>query len=148
MILILTILSVAQVICCRVSPRQKALVTLMVKKGTGKICLGIGDGANDVGMIQAADIGVGISGVEGQQVNFSPSESFKELDCGKVCRIVIKRSCKSLWYTSFNCISGESKKCRIISIVHLFRELHIPLSPRSSSNIEARISLVILFYSC
>lgn len=52
------------------SPRQKALVTLMVKKGTGKICLGIGDGANDVGMIQAADIGVGISGVEGQQVSY------------------------------------------------------------------------------
>jgi phospholipid-translocating ATPase len=58
-----------------VSPRQKALVTLMVKKGSGKICLGIGDGANDVGMIQAADIGVGISGVEGQQVNLSPSNS-------------------------------------------------------------------------
>lgn len=36
--------------------------------GTGKITLGIGDGANDVGMIQEADIGVGISGAEGMQV--------------------------------------------------------------------------------
>ena len=39
-----------------------------MKEGTGKITLGIGDGANDVGMIQEADIGVGISGAEGMQV--------------------------------------------------------------------------------
>ncbi|XP_028807440.1 probable phospholipid-transporting ATPase 4 [Neltuma alba] len=57
----------ASVICCRVSPKQKALVTRLVKEGTGKTTLGIGDGANDVGMIQEADIGVGISGVEGMQ---------------------------------------------------------------------------------
>ena len=36
------------VVCCRVSPRQKALVTSLVKQQAG-ICLGIGDGANDVG---------------------------------------------------------------------------------------------------
>ncbi|EOY27154.1 ATPase E1-E2 type family protein / haloacid dehalogenase-like hydrolase family protein isoform 5, partial [Theobroma cacao] len=58
----------ASVICCRVSPKQKALVTRLVKEGTGKTTLAIGDGANDVGMIQEADIGVGISGVEGMQV--------------------------------------------------------------------------------
>ncbi|GAB4842574.1 Probable phospholipid-transporting ATPase 4 [Ancistrocladus abbreviatus] len=57
----------ASVICCRVSPKQKALVTRLVKEGTGKTTLGIGDGANDVGMIQEADIGVGISGAEGMQ---------------------------------------------------------------------------------
>jgi phospholipid-translocating ATPase len=58
----------ASVICCRVSPKQKAQITKLVKEGTGKTTLGIGDGANDVGMIQEADIGVGISGVEGMQV--------------------------------------------------------------------------------
>ncbi|KAG4948017.1 hypothetical protein JHK82_041192 [Glycine max] len=42
-------------------------VTRLVKEGTGKTTLAIGDGANDVGMIQEADIGVGISGVEGMQ---------------------------------------------------------------------------------
>ncbi|XP_010242266.1 PREDICTED: probable phospholipid-transporting ATPase 4 [Nelumbo nucifera] len=57
----------ASVICCRVSPKQKALVTRLVKEGTKKTTLAIGDGANDVGMIQEADIGVGISGVEGMQ---------------------------------------------------------------------------------
>ncbi|XP_006654889.1 phospholipid-transporting ATPase 10-like [Oryza brachyantha] len=56
------------VICCRSSPKQKALVTRLVKVGTGgKVTLAIGDGANDVGMIQEADIGVGISGAEGMQ---------------------------------------------------------------------------------
>ncbi len=54
------------VICCRVSPLQKALVTGLVKKA-GRVTLAIGDGANDVGMIQAAHIGVGISGQEGMQ---------------------------------------------------------------------------------
>ncbi|XP_062154657.1 probable phospholipid-transporting ATPase 4 [Alnus glutinosa] len=57
----------ASVICCRVSPKQKAMVTRLVKEGTGKTTLAVGDGANDVGMIQEADIGVGISGVEGMQ---------------------------------------------------------------------------------
>ena len=42
-------------------------VTRLVKTGTGKVTLAIGDGANDVGMIQEADIGVGISGAEGMQ---------------------------------------------------------------------------------
>ena len=56
------------VICCRVSPLQKALVVKVVKKYQKEsILLAIGDGANDVSMIQAAHIGVGISGVEGLQ---------------------------------------------------------------------------------
>lgn len=63
-------ISCASVICCRTSPKQKALVTRLVKKGTEKTTLAIGDGANDVGMLQEADIGVGISGVEGMQVSF------------------------------------------------------------------------------
>ncbi|EJD02206.1 phospholipid-translocating P-type ATPase [Fomitiporia mediterranea MF3/22] len=60
------------VICCRVSPLQKALVVKMIKEGIGAMTLAIGDGANDVSMIQAADVGVGISGEEGlQAVNSS-----------------------------------------------------------------------------
>ncbi len=49
-----------------------------MKEGTGKTTLGIGDGANDVGMIQEADIGVGISGVEGQQAWICFSLWFKQ----------------------------------------------------------------------
>ncbi|CAN6318510.1 unnamed protein product [Urochloa humidicola] len=55
------------VVCCRVSPLQKAQVTSLVKKGAQKITLSIGDGANDVSMIQAAHVGIGISGQEGMQ---------------------------------------------------------------------------------
>lgn len=55
------------VICCRVSPLQKALVVKLVKRHLKAILLAIGDGANDVSMIQAAHIGVGISGMEGLQ---------------------------------------------------------------------------------
>lgn len=54
------------VVCCRVSPIQKAQVTNLVRKKAKAIALAIGDGANDVGMIQAAHIGVGISGREGR----------------------------------------------------------------------------------
>lgn len=55
------------VICCRVSPLQKALVVKLVKRHLKALLLAIGDGANDVSMIQAAHVGVGISGVEGLQ---------------------------------------------------------------------------------
>ncbi|KAK4785214.1 hypothetical protein SAY86_001903 [Trapa natans] len=61
----------SSVICCRSSPKQKALVTRLVKSGTRRTTLAIGDGANDVGMLQEADIGVGISGVEGMQAVMS-----------------------------------------------------------------------------
>ena len=46
-------------------------MTRLVKEGIGQTTLAVGDGANDVGMIQEADIGVGISGVEGMQVSCS-----------------------------------------------------------------------------
>ncbi|CDZ96254.1 phospholipid-translocating atpase [Phaffia rhodozyma] len=60
------------VICCRVSPLQKAQIVRLIKVNIGAMTLAIGDGANDVSMIQAADVGVGISGEEGlQAVNSS-----------------------------------------------------------------------------
>jgi len=55
------------VLCCRVSPSQKAAVCQMVKEGLDVMTLSIGDGANDVAMIQEADVGVGIAGEEGRQ---------------------------------------------------------------------------------
>ncbi|GLB34568.1 putative cation transport ATPase (P-type) (TC 3.A.3) family, type IV subfamily protein [Lyophyllum shimeji] len=60
------------VICCRTSPLQKALIVRLVREGLGVMTLAIGDGANDVSMIQSADVGVGIAGEEGlQAVNSS-----------------------------------------------------------------------------
>ncbi|XP_042833540.1 phospholipid-transporting ATPase IK isoform X7 [Panthera tigris] len=55
------------VICCRVTPKQKALIVALVKKYQRAVTLAIGDGANDVNMIKTADVGVGLAGPEGMQ---------------------------------------------------------------------------------
>ncbi|KAK3017768.1 hypothetical protein RJ639_005084 [Escallonia herrerae] len=55
------------VLCCRVAPLQKAGIVDLVKSHTDDMTLAIGDGANDVSMIQMADVGVGICGQEGRQ---------------------------------------------------------------------------------
>uniref|UniRef100_A0A8C2D4J6 Phospholipid-transporting ATPase n=1 Tax=Cyprinus carpio TaxID=7962 RepID=A0A8C2D4J6_CYPCA len=66
------------VICCRVTPLQKAQVVELVKKYKKAVTLAIGDGANDVSMIKAAHIGVGISGQEGMQAVLSSDFSFAQ----------------------------------------------------------------------
>ena len=58
--------SCSAVICCRVTPKQKQdMVWLM--RSHKCTTLSIGDGANDVNMINTAHVGVGIKGVEGAQ---------------------------------------------------------------------------------
>ncbi|CAF0838805.1 unnamed protein product [Rotaria sp. Silwood1] len=64
------------VICCRVTPIQKAQVVELIMQHEKKITLAIGDGANDVSMIQKAHIGIGISGQEGQQAALASDFSF------------------------------------------------------------------------
>uniref|UniRef100_A0A8C7Z286 Phospholipid-transporting ATPase n=1 Tax=Oryzias sinensis TaxID=183150 RepID=A0A8C7Z286_9TELE len=66
------------VICCRVTPKQKANVVSLVKKYKKAVTLSIGDGANDVNMIKTADIGVGISGQEGMQAVMSSDYAFAQ----------------------------------------------------------------------
>lgn len=66
------------VICCRVTPLQKALVVQLVKDNLQAVTLAIGDGANDVSMIKAAHIGVGISGQEGMQAVLASDFSFAQ----------------------------------------------------------------------
>lgn len=56
------------VIVCRASPSQKATMVSKVRElDRNKVTLAIGDGANDIAMIQSADVGVGITGKEGLQ---------------------------------------------------------------------------------
>ncbi|XP_078669323.1 phospholipid-transporting ATPase VA-like isoform X2 [Branchiostoma floridae x Branchiostoma belcheri] len=55
------------VICCRATPLQKANMLRLVREKLNVMTLAVGDGANDVSMLQAADIGVGIMGQEGMQ---------------------------------------------------------------------------------
>ena len=56
------------VVCCRVSPKQKADVVGLSLENGPWVTLAVGDGANDVSMIMTANIGVGIRGKEGTQV--------------------------------------------------------------------------------
>ncbi|XP_055492654.1 phospholipid-transporting ATPase VD-like [Leucoraja erinacea] len=59
------------VICCRSTPLQKSKVVHLVREKLKVMTLAIGDGANDVSMIQMADVGIGISGQEGMQAVMS-----------------------------------------------------------------------------
>lgn len=64
------------VLCCRVSPSQKAAVVKLVRNYLDVMTLAIGDGANDVAMIQEANVGVGIAGEEGRQAVMSSDYAF------------------------------------------------------------------------
>ncbi|KAI8986494.1 phospholipid-translocating P-type ATPase [Pilobolus umbonatus] len=66
------------VVCCRCSPTQKADITRLIREYTKKRVLCIGDGGNDVSMIQAADVGVGIVGKEGRQASLAADFSITQ----------------------------------------------------------------------
>lgn len=66
------------VICCRVTPKQKADVVTLVSDNVGAVTLAIGDGANDVSMIMEAHVGVGIFGKEGTQAARASDYAIRE----------------------------------------------------------------------
>jgi phospholipid-transporting ATPase len=117
------------VICCRVSPLQKALVVKLVRNNVeGAVTLAIGDGANDVTMIQAAHVGVGISGLEGLQAARSADfaiAQFRYLQklllvhgnwaYSRVCKVVLYSFYKNItlyliqfWFSLDNGFSGQT----------------------------------------
>ncbi|XP_061540178.1 phospholipid-transporting ATPase IC [Phycodurus eques] len=116
------------VLCCRVTPGQKADVVNLVRKHTSSITLSIGDGANDVNMIKTAHVGVGLTGVEGgqavQNADFSLS-SFRFLQrlllvhgrwsyrrISLFLRYFLFKTCSfalvHLWFSIFNGFSAQS----------------------------------------
>lgn len=66
------------VVACRCTPQQKADVALAIRDLTGKRVCCIGDGGNDVSMIQCADVGVGIVGKEGKQASLAADFSITQ----------------------------------------------------------------------
>ena len=116
------------VVCCRVSPKQKADVVLLVKQNVDSVTLAIGDGANDVSMIQSAHVGIGISGVEGLQAANSSDYSIGQFrflkrlllvhgrwSYRRVSKLVLYCFYKNsilyltqLWFVFFNGYSGTS----------------------------------------
>lgn len=118
----------SSVICCRVSPSQKAEIVELVKQKTRKVCLAIGDGANDVAMIQAASVGVGISGNEGLQAAHSADYSISQFrflarlllvhgswSLSRLCKLILYSFYKNialyvieLWFASVSAWSGQT----------------------------------------
>nr|XP_042120192.1 probable phospholipid-transporting ATPase IIB isoform X5 [Peromyscus maniculatus bairdii] len=66
------------VVCCRCSPTQKAHIVTLLRQHTRKRTCAIGDGGNDVSMIQAADCGIGIEGKEGKQASLAADFSITQ----------------------------------------------------------------------
>ena len=100
----------ASVVICRSSPLQKALVVLLIKEYIpGVRTLSVGDGANDVPMIRAAAIGIGIAGMEGMQAARASDYSiqlFKDLDRlllhhGRLSYFRIANMCTYFFYKSW-----------------------------------------------
>lgn len=68
-------------ICCRLSPSQKQDIVKLCRKLGNWMTLAIGDGANDVSMIQEAHIGIGISGKDGTQAVLAAEFAFDQFSC-------------------------------------------------------------------
>lgn len=66
------------VVCCRCSPTQKAEIVKLIKDVIKARTCAIGDGGNDVSMIQAADVGIGIVGKEGKQASLAADFSVNQ----------------------------------------------------------------------
>lgn len=115
------------VICCRVSPIQKAEVVESVTKYTKTVTLAIGDGANDVAMIQKAHVGVGISGCEGLQAACASDYSIAQFrflqrlllvhgawNYSRMCKLILYSFYKNiclyvieLWFAIYSGWSGQ-----------------------------------------
>ena len=73
-----TSMQALSVVCCRCSPTQKRIIVKTIKKYTSARTAAVGDGGNDVAMIQEADVGIGIVGKEGLQASLAADYSIKE----------------------------------------------------------------------
>ena len=92
------------VVCCRVSPKQKAQLVNLIRVSNNSITMAIGDGANDVGMITEANVGIGIEGKEGTQAARASDYSLKEFSHLKKLLFFHGRECyrKNSWVILYN----------------------------------------------
>uniref|UniRef100_A0A8C1RAL2 Phospholipid-transporting ATPase n=1 Tax=Cyprinus carpio TaxID=7962 RepID=A0A8C1RAL2_CYPCA len=133
-------LSCKAVICCRVSPLQKSEIVDMVKKHVKAITLAIGDGANDVGMIQTAHVGVGISGNEGMQATNSSDYSIAQFSYLEKLLLVhgawsYNRVTKCILYCFYkNVVLYIIEVCALIAMCKTFKGVdHLKMTILSSS---------------
>lgn len=116
----------AAVIIYRAKPKDKAdVVNFIRKRNRGKVTLSIGDGANDVNMIQSAHIGVGIKGKEGNQASmfadysipefrglrrliFWHGRNFSQRIADFICLCIWKNMSLSIALSCYNMVAGYS----------------------------------------
>ncbi|KAH9560317.1 hypothetical protein CY35_06G099300 [Sphagnum magellanicum] len=134
------------VVCCRVSPLQKAQVTTLIKDDAKKITLSIGDGANDVSMIQAAHIGVGISGQEGMQAVMASDFAIAQfrfltdllLVHGRWSYIRITKASVFMMIGSSHCTMFFSLLCQLLWLVFLTR-MSVPQDQKHAPSCTKRV---------
>ncbi|UPR02315.1 phospholipid-transporting ATPase [Chloropicon primus] len=139
------------VLVCRASPSQKAAIVTLMKnyeknkcvegkmwglKWTGKLdhmisnkVLSIGDGANDVPMIQRADIGVGIVGKEGRQA--SNNSDFSIARFRFLVRLLLVHG-QTTQYRNANLIKYSFYKNIAISMVMFYYQFYCGFSGQPS----------------
>ncbi|CAK9302020.1 unnamed protein product, partial [Gordionus sp. m RMFG-2023] len=121
------ILSCQTIICCRTTPLQKSEVVQLIRAYTPYSTLAIGDGSNDVAMIQAAHVGVGIGGREGLQAANSSDFSISQFrfltklllvhgawNHSRMCKLILYQFYKNicmyvieLWFAMISYFSGQ-----------------------------------------
>eukprot|EP01038_Epipyxis_sp_PR26KG_P006476 gene6476-8908_t len=151
------------VIACRVSPEQKRLLVRLVKLGIypRPVTLSIGDGANDVAMIQEAQIGIGMSGKEGRQAVNSSDFSIAQFrylkrlllvhgrwDYRRICKVVSYSFHKNILLTLviflFTFYSGYSGQSFFDDYVHNMYNIILALPPLLFGIFDRDISEEIL----
>lgn len=88
-------------VCCRLTPSQKARIVKLFQDSTSHTVLAIGDGANDVSMIQEAKVGIGIMGVEGSQAELASDYAIPQF---RFLRRLIAVHGRQSWYRLTQCI--------------------------------------------
>eukprot|EP01006_Ploeotia_vitrea_P029689 TRINITY_DN62183_c0_g1_i1.p1 TRINITY_DN62183_c0_g1~~TRINITY_DN62183_c0_g1_i1.p1 ORF type:complete len:1151 (-),score=112.61 TRINITY_DN62183_c0_g1_i1:2006-5458(-) len=104
-------------VCCRLNPLQKSKVVNVFQDGNNIVAMSVGDGANDVSMIQAARVGVGIMGLEGSQAELASDYAiprFKHL-----IRLCAVHGRYSMYRNSF-LIQYSFYKNNIVSTIQIF----------------------------
>lgn len=122
------VLKSRSVVCFRMTPSEKAEIVEMVQKVSKGVVLAIGDGANDVAMIQAANVGIGITGEEGLRAASSSDYSIAQFhflrrlllvhgawNHDRTVKVILYSFYKNiclyiieLWFAFFSAFSGQT----------------------------------------
>lgn len=125
---ILTVTKVQSVIICRCTPQQKENVTFLIKKITGKKVCCIGDGGNDVRMIQSASVGIGIIGKEGSNASLAADFSIKHF---YYLQTLLLWHGRNFYKRSSNIIHFIIHRGLMISFVQIIHSITLQFNPIS-----------------